>query len=361
MKAWELRAALAAALGLVLVTTLSACATRPNFNEIILYYKSGVGDDHKFVECIPPGSDGKYAVDDDTFSLPTTLRTWSIRADGTGDSTTPIDTGTKFGPDGQPGPHVLVFSTATFYLNTNCGTGKLAEKDPASPLPQFWQNLGSRPWGKDAQEISDNSGSFNLAAWKAMLEDTLVAAEEKVLADGSRFFSADELDSNAHGERSTLERRLAPFFQTELRAKLGGDYFCGVGYKRNQQTTWTEYVVTGTDKDGAPVIDQQQKNGYCPPVQISITDVNFSDPKIAAARAAVYAAEQEAKAKLIAAQAELDQSKLLGQAANDPAYLRYKEIQAQVAAAEACKANPNCTVIIDGTGNANINATTGHK
>lgn len=350
-----------AAIGLALAVGAGAgaCATRPGYDEIVLYYKAGARDDRKFQECIPPGQSGSYPVDDETFSLPTTLRTWSVRKDGSGDSNQPIDTGSKFGADGQPGPHVLTFTTSEFYLNTNCGTGKLKDKDPDSPIVQFWQNIGTRPWGKDNKPLVSDGGDFDVDAWKAMLENTLVAAEEKVLADGTRFFTADELDSNAHGERTQLERRLAPFFQRELRAKLGGDYFCGVGYKRNTEATWTEYVADGVDEQGAPKIREEQRKGSCPPVRISITDVDFANPEIAQSRANVYKAEQDAKAKLTAAQAELEQSRILGQAANNDAYLRYKAVAAQAAAAEACKANPNCTVIIDGRGGGGVNVNAG--
>lgn len=333
---------------------VTACSTRASFDEVILYYQAGAGENTKFQECIPPGSSGPGTVDDQTFRLPATLRTWSIRKDGSGDATQAIDTGSKFGADGQPGPHVLTYTTAEFYLNINCGTGKLANKDPNSPVVQFWQNIGSRPWGKDNKPLVTDGAAFDVGAWKAMLENTLVAAEEKVLADGTRFYTADQLDSNANGERTQLERRLAPYFAAELHAKLGGDYFCGVGYKPNTLTNWTEYVANGVDAQGAPVIQEEQRSGYCPPVRISITDVDFADPAIAAARAGVYKAEQDAKAKLIAAQAELEQANILGKAAANEAYIKYKQVQAQAAAATACQASPNCTVIIDGTGNAGV-------
>lgn len=335
---------LAGAAALALAGTLGACATRAGYDEVILYYTAGAGDNKAFSSCIEPGTAGDYPVDDETYSLPTSLRTWNIRHEG-GDTDKAIDSGTKPGTDGQPGPHVLTYATADFFINTDCKGGK------DSPLVKFWESLGRR-YGisKDGE-----SGGFDIGAFRNLMLNTIVPAEEKSLAEGTRFYAADDLDANAHGERAELERRMAPLFQAELRAKLGGDFFCGVGYNRGQTVTWTELVADGTDPDGKPKVKEQPKSGTCPPVRISITDIDYADPGIAAARANVYKSEQDAKAKVVAAQAELDRSRILGQAAQNEAYLRYQEVQAQIAAAEACKANPNCTVIIDGSGHAGVN------
>jgi hypothetical protein len=348
------RAVAAVGLAVGLLVGAAACATRAGYDEIILYYKAGVGDNRTFSECIPPGQSGDYPVDDETYSLPTTIRSWAIQHTG-GDTQQAIDSGTAYGPDGQPGPHVLVYATASFYLNTNCGTGQRADKDPNSPVVQFWQKIGARGWGPKDQKIVDDNGEFSVAGWDMMLQETLVAAETKALANGTRYYTADALDSNAHGERTQVEQRIAPIFQDELRQRLGGDFFCGAAYVRNSAATWTDDVQKGTNPDGSPIFGQQKTTGLCPPIRISITDVDYADPKIAAARAAVYAAEQDAKAQVIAAQAQADKARILGQSAQNPAYLAYLGAQAQLEAAQACRANPNCTVIIGAGGGVNVN------
>lgn len=335
---------------LALAAGASACATRAPSDQVVLYYKAGAGDDKKFQECIEPGKSGPYPVDDETFYLPINLRTWNIRPAG-GDTDQPVRSGSK--PVGnQPGPEVVVWATADFYLNTDC-TGK-----QASPIVRFWEQTGRRPWLDGKGVSTDGEDGFNDDAWRIMLLNTLVPAEEKALREQTRLFVADDLDANTGSVWGQIERMIGPLFQEQLRSRLGGDYFCGTGYERGQTVSWDEYVPDGVDAAGVPKFKTKQVSGTCPPIRISITDINFADGNIAAARARVFAAEQDAKAKLIAAKAELDQANILGAAAKNELYLKYKQIEAQAAAAEACKANPNCTVIIDGSGaGVGINAT----
>ncbi len=352
--------------GVLALATLAAagCSDRASYEEVLLYYKAGSLTARQFQECIPGGRKGPANVNDQVFSVPSTLRTWDIREDRSGDTTTPIDSGTKQGTvtttnaagvqttELRPGPHVATFATVKFFLNTNCGKD---EKDGNAPVVRFFETLGSRGWGpNNAKIFGSTADSFNVQAWEAMLASTIVAAEQKALAAGTRLYLADDLEADANGVRAELERRITPMFQQELRKALGGDFFCGADYRRNTEVQWTDLVQTGTDADGAPVIGEKPNHGLCPPVRISITDVNFADKGIADARAAVYRTEQEAKQKLIAAKAELDRANLLGQAAANEAYVRYQEIQAQLAMAEACKNNSNCTVIVDTSGHAAV-------
>ncbi len=338
------RWALGGVLALTVLASASGCSTRAGYDELVLKYKAGAGDNRAFAQCIEPGKAAGAPIDDEVFSIPTSTRTWSILKEG-GDSSTPIDSGSKPGPEGQAGPHVATWATVDFYINTDCRKGK------DSPVVKFWESLGRR------YEISaDGDNGFNTDNFKGLLQKTLIPAEAKAVASGTRFYTADQLDGNTGGEREELEKRIAPMFAAELRAKLGGDFFCGVGYDRGRPVTWDEYTADGVDAAGKPTFRAVRKEGTCPPPRISIIDVDFADPSIAAARAAVYAAEQAAKAKLIAAQNEKDVADKLGQAASNESYLRYKAIEAQtkaaealVKAAEACKANPSCTVVVDGS------------
>lgn len=333
-----------------LVTAAGACATRPASNVLLLYYEAGTLENKKFQECVYPGRSGSYPIDDETYTIRTDTRTWNIAPQG-GDSDQAIESGTKYGPDGQPGPTMKTWSATDFVINIDCSAGE------NSPVVRFWETLGRR-YGISVDHDEDG---WNNDKWRELLMNTLVVAQRKALAEGTRFYAADDLDSNAHGERAELEKRIAPLFQAELRAKLGGDFFCGIGFRvddkgRAQEVEYEEYVATGTEPidpakpDGVHrlIFKVEKKKSTCPPIRISITDVDYANPAIAEARADVYAAQQRARAKLIEAQAELDKSNLLGQAASNAAYIEYKRVEAQLAAAEACKANPNCTVVIDG-------------
>ena len=349
------RKILASVLGAGLLLSLGACSTRAPATEMYLYYKSGAGDNKEFVECIEPGKAGSYPIDDEIFVLPTSLRTWNMRADGSGDTTEPIRSGSL--PVGtQPGPEVVVWGSAEFYLNTDCNVSKANPKGiKDSPVVKFWENTGQRPWA-DGKGISvDGEAGFQDKSWKNMLQNTLVPSEERVIREETRKYTADQLDANLGGIYSKIERNLAPTFIEQLRQKLGGDYFCGVGYERGKEVTWNEWVSDGTDDKGEPKVKQVEKKGKCPPVRVTISGIDLYDKGIVESRAKVFQAEQEAKAKLIAAQAELDAARILGQAASNEAYLKYKQIEAQLKAAEACAKNSNCTVIIDGTGNAGVN------
>lgn len=334
------------------------CSTRAPADSIVLYYQSGAGDDRRFVECIEPGTSGKYPVDDEVFALPTSLRTWNIRPDG-GDTNVPINSGSKpsqaIGTDGKPtgatqaGPEVNIWATADFYINTDCAGGE------SSPVVQFWQKTGRR-YGISA----DGEDGFDVGRFIGMLKNTLAPAEEAAIRQQTRLYLADDMDANVNDVWTIMSRQLGPVFNAQLREKVGGDYFCGPGFVRGQDVDWVEYVADGVDANGLPRFKEDRKRGKCPPVRITITDVGFANPDIARARAAVYTAEQEAKAKVTAARAELDAANILGQAASNEAYLRAKALDAQLKAAEACRANPNCTVIIDGSG-AGVGLTVGRR
>jgi len=311
------RRAIPAVVLAALVAPLAACSTRAPADQILLYYKSGVGENKAFQECIEPGTAGSYPIDDEVFALPTSLRTWNIRPEG-GDTNTPIKSGTKPGKDGQPGPEVVVYATAEFYLNTNCADGK------DSPIVQFWERTGRR-----YNLSADGEDGFDEKAWKTVLLNTLVPAEEKAIREVTRNYTADELDANLGGVWKQMEDALGATFLTELKAKTGGEYFCGPTYNRAKPE--------------------------CPPIRISITDVNFADQGIADARARVFKAEQDAKAALIAAQAQVNQAKLLSQAAQDAKYMELKRIEAQLEMAKACASNPNCTLILGAGSGVNVN------
>lgn len=340
----------AAALALGTVATLTACATRAPSDSIILYYAAGAGENREFVECIEPGTDGSYPMDDEIFALPTSLRTWNIRPEG-GDSKDPIVSGTR-PTDNQPGAEVAVFATADFYLNSDCAKGK------DSPIVRFWETTGRR-YGISA----DGEDGFNQENFNRMLLNTLVPAEEKALREETRKYDADALDANIGNVWQTMERNLAPTFLRTLREKLGGDFFCGTGYAGGQKVKWTEWEPVTEDEegsapvlgaDGQPTYREVEREGTCPPVRISITDVRFANKDIADSRNRVVAAENNAKADKIEAQAQADRARTLEGVGNSPGYVRLQEIEAQKAAAEACKTAPSCTVIIGDIGGAQV-------
>lgn len=345
-----------AVVALTVVVGLSACSgVKPAVNEKYLYFTNGAGDDRKFAQCIDGGTIGPWQGDDDIYVVSTALRNWNILEKG-GDSDTPIVSGSKpgkdpvTGADMQSGPQVKVYLTADFYLNTDCGPGgKGKVKDPNdktkeidAPLLQFWNKTGAR------FEISDEDGKFRKDKWIEMLKNTLVPAENRGVQDGTRFYTADELDNNLNGAWGKLEKQMAPSFQKILTEKVGGDYFCGPGYAGGATVSWKYPVV---NEDGS--FTEKETSGSCPPVKITIDHIDFFDAKVAENRAAVYAAQLKAQAALIEAQSQVDVANKLKQAGDSAVLLRIKELetqltiaQKQLEAAQACANNPNCTVVV---------------
>lgn len=316
---------------ITILGTATACSTRAPSDMITLYYKDGPGDNKVFSECIQPGTAGSYPIDDKVFELPISLRTWNIRPDGKGDSKDAITSGSKPGVDGQPGPSVSIYASVDFYLNTDC------TDEVNSPIVQFWQSLGRR-----YDVAGGDKGKFNEGNWRKMLLNTLVTAEEKALREQTMKYSADAMDANLDGVWTKIQNGLEDTFQAELKSKTGGNFFCGAGYQRGKLVNYEKPV----SEDGKTV----KLSSTCPPIHISISDINFTDSGISEARAKVYKAQQEAKEAMIRAQAEVDKAALLSTAAKDTAYMEMLRIQAQLEAAKACAANPNCTLIIGAQG-----------
>lgn len=327
------RLALVGALAVV-GSSAAACSTRPPVDQVWLYYMNGSVDKKEFRSCVEPNTKGPWQANNDTFALPTSLRTWNVAAKG-GDTDQWTVVGSKPDPTtGQAGPQVGVWSTTEFYLNTNCEGGA------SSPIVQFWEKTGRR-FG-----VSDASANFSEAGWDRVLQNTLVPVQAKAMQRVSRSWSADEMDTNSIAvdpkvvidpknppDREVwkkMEDAMTTEFTDQLKLKVGGDYFCGVGYDRS-------------------------KPDVCPPVRVSITSIDYVDPNVQAKRNEVRAAAEDAKKRLIEAQAKVSESNLLAKAAADPNYLHLKELETQLQIAQACADAPNCTMVVpNGTG-INVN------
>ena len=337
---------------IALGAAITACSTRAPSDGIVLYYTAGPGEDRHFQECIQPGTSGSFPMDDEIFELPTSLRTWTIATEG-GDTNTPITSGSlpaaDLSVDGKPtgttrpGAEVTVWGPTDFYINTDCTGGA------TSPVVQFWEKSGRRPW-KDGKGIStDGEGNFNEDGWREMLRNTLVIALQAAVRAETRKYTADDMDANTNGVWTVIQRQAGPELNRILREKVGGDYFCGPEYQRGNTVEWTEYQSDGVDDKGLAKFREVKKTGTCPPVRLTITDINFANLDIAKSRADVFAAEQKAKAALIDATSKAEVAAKLEGIGNSATYIELERIKAQFEAAAACRANANCTVIIDGS------------
>ena len=303
-------------LGIVAVTALSGCSTRAEPDEIILYYKAGVGDNREFVECIAPSTAGKYPIDDVTYSLPTNLRTWNIIEDGSGDTTDPLKSGT-LPVEGGSGSEVLIYATAEFVINTNCDGGK------NSPIVNFWETVGRR---YDAHTPE---------GWLRLVKNTVVPAEKAAFRSVTREYNADDLIYNTDGVWTEVNEKVAKLFVSELSAKTGGrsDFFCNPAFNRD-------------------TVD-------CPPISISIIGISDANAANQAARDNVRAVAEKAKADLIEAESKVAVARATAEATRlNKDYIELQKLEYQLKLeqertkqAEKCAASPNCTLVVGGNGN----------
>lgn len=347
MKVKRVGAALAA---VAVIATLGACSTRAEPDEIGLYYTKGSIEGTKFQECVEPSTKGPGTVNDEVYWLNTGLATWNIQPEG-GDTNIPITAGTKPDQNGQAGPQVHVWATTEFYLNSDC-TDKDGKETVSAPIVLFWEKTGRRY--QVTADIRDPK-------WKNMLLNTLVPVLNRTMQSVTRNFTADELDANITDTWAKAEALMRDEFTAQLRAKVGGDYFCGPEYQRDKDVTWVQKTVKQekVEREIAgkkSLVDQfnfgadESKTGQCPPVKVTISNVDYADAGLQAARAATRTAAEEAKKRLIEAQAKVDEARILSKAAQDKNYMELKRIEAQVRMAEVCAQSPNCKLVIGADG-----------
>jgi hypothetical protein len=344
VKARRVGAALAA---VAVLSTVVACSSRAEPDEIGLYYTKGSVEGTKFQECVEPSTKGPGTVNDEIYWLNTGLATWNIQPEG-GDTAEPITAGTKPDATGQAGPQVHVWATTEFYLNSDC-TDENGQETTAAPVVLFWEKTGRRY--KVTADIRDGN-------WKNMLLNTLVPVLNRTMQSVTRNFTADELDANIGDTWAKAEALMRDEFTAQLRAKVGGDYFCGPEYQRDKEVTWVQKTVkkeTGKDVAGKPVDvfvfgPDESKSGTCSPVKVTISNIDYADKGLQDARAATRKAAEDAKRRLIEAKAKVDESNILAKSASDPNYMRLKELETALAIAQACAANPNCTLVVGGNG-----------
>jgi hypothetical protein len=291
--------------GVALLLGSAACTITPQPDEIKLHYHGGPLEGNSFDRVVLPGdSAGNWNVADTTIGLPTSLRTWNI-APGSADQDAPIVAPAK---DNVP---VAVWLQVNMLLNTNTDD---AEGFPGGTLREFWEVIGRR-------YKADTEGG-----WLDMMAVTVVPALTKAVTDTVRAYDSEPLVYNTDGVYSEVQPEIGRRFQAELERLSGGDFFCGTSF----------------------VPDWRDGGGECPNVELILTNVDFANADIQAARDQRAVAEEEAAAALVEAQGHTAAQDELNQALADPAYLEYLIAQMQLQAAQACAQGANCTVIVGG-------------
>jgi hypothetical protein len=300
-----------------LLAGLAACSTIAEPDNLVLQYTGGSIEGTTFSDCIEPASKGDGVVNDHNFYLPTSERIWAIRSDGKGDTDRAIEGGTKPDANGNQGPKVLVYATIRFYLNTNC------DGDAASPVVRWWEQVGRRK-GADLDPSQSPEEQQKDAGWVDMLYATIVPKMETAVRNSTPQFTADQVDANLDGTYDKLAKAISQ----ELAKEYGkpGAFFCGPGFNRADKTS-------------------------CPAIDVVVTDGNYADQELAKARSAVAAQELAAKAREIETASRVRAAQELKKAGNEGLELQRLQnelaiAQEQTKQAQACAANPNCTVIV---------------
>ena len=168
----------------------------------------------------------------------------------------PITVASKPEPNQPSGVQVNVWSQTNLMLNTACSDGN-------SVLVQWWERMGRR------YEADTTEG------WREMLLNTVVPALEK--AEAGR---AARLQRGCAGCRDRLAGGAGEGVGTvrqEVKRLTGGDFFCGPTFSRGSNS--------------------------CPPVEVLIKDVDYTDPGIQQARNDKQKAIEQASALVAEARA----------------------------------------------------------
>lgn len=294
---------------LALGAGLSACSTSVEPDKVGLYYMKGSSDGYKFGHCMEPGAAEDYKWDNEVVFLPANTRTWVISDDDpNADSKTPITVSGKPIAGQTSGTQVNVWGQINFTLDTTCNT------DKGGTLRDFWEDLGRR-YGANTDD-----------GWKNMLRATIESALKAAIRTNAGEYTADDLVNVSTDVRAGLQAKIAAAFSTNLKRMTGKDYFCGPTFKRGTKNN--NFVAE------------------CPPVEVIITSVEYTDPGIQEARSAKQKAVEQAAAAVAAADGQVQAAKKLESLYQNQAWMALEKAKLELAKAEACAKAPNCTIIL---------------
>lgn len=299
------------------VLLLSACSS-VDADKIGVVYSAGSMDGQHYLEVTEQG-ESLYVGNDDLYQIPLSTRSYVLDAD---DSSADVQSDISVPSADQT---VVDFKVAVAF-SVNTFTEDIEGYEGGS-LRAFVEKVCLR------YNCTEESG------WRTMLAKTMKPSLDATFKDIAQDFTGPELIYNlrpAGADKAALDSvkaQIGKAFQRELVRLLGAEYFCG------------------------PTFDRALPARGCPPIELTITKVEYHNEDLQASREAKRIAEEKAAATKVESDALAAQQRALQKALSNPAYVRYLESKNRLDAAKACaQSEKNCVLVIGTDANVNVPA-----
>ena len=313
------------------VALAATACTSVGADKLGVEYSAGASDGVAYNRVVT-GADGDIFVwNDDLYQVPVGLRTYILDADNE-----KADVRQDISVPSSDQTTVVDFKVmVSFVLNTR--TNDITGQDDGGTLRKFMEKVCLNDKCINADNPDDTSG------WSTMLHKRMLPAVQSSFKDVARGYTGDALVYNLPTDYTDKDGKVSKRptqdivkelagqrFAEELKRSFGGEFFCGPSFDRNVKETG------------------------CPPVELSLTKVEYNNPELQKAREGKRVASENADAKQVEAQSITDAQAKMNAALRDPAYVEYLKSQNQLEAAKACAQSGKCVLILGGA-NANVN------
>ncbi len=305
---------------IILVLILGAFGATP-VDKIGLHYSGGPIEGIKYQKIVEPGSGTRFlGLQDKLVLLPVTQRDYIVSLNaGEGDrqAADSILAPARGGVDMQ-------FEIAAYFtLNTN---------------PQVVRRFYERVCVKFACDTE--------AGWDAMLNNNFRKPIEQAIQQRVREHTVNELFAGEASAETgttadeaesllvTIQNEIARDLKANVNNILGGNYFCGPTFDRNNPEVCPDFVFK---INSATPTNEAVRNAFA---------------QNAASRQAILTAQNNAQAEVAKAEGRRQSQEALNNLYQDPNYIAYLN----ALAVQECASNSNCTLVVN-PGGTNINVT----
>ena len=306
---------------LLAATAVGGCSETAAVDKVGLYYTGGPFQGQHFEKVVQPGSGATWmGIQDKLVWLPAGQRNYIVSKKDTEGDQRGVD---FLRVPAKQGVEMDLEISVYFKLNTHTND---IQGFKGGTLRRFYEQICKK------YECDSEDG------WDNMLNDNFRKIIEAAVRSRVFNYTVDELFANAEGAASgttdaidQIQNDIAKQLKVLVNSTLGGEFFCGPTFEREKtECPDFQFVI-----NSAAVVDEGIKASYAKQKSTANETVSAKNEGAAAVeRANATRAQQDA---------------LRGQIT--PEYLRLQEIEAT----RECAKNPNCTLIVGGAGNVNVN------